>query len=177
MAIHLISFLRSLHVVFLIAWFSGLFFLGRMFIYHAEAEEKSLTEKNAIQEFTKKAIRRVWNIIVLPSTLISLVVGLTLAIKLGSFKEPWFHFKLTMVVLFFGYIHACAKLKKRALTGNKPLKNSIGLRLFNELPFLFVAVITFTVIPRSSKIGGLVLVVMLALIGLMAYGYKKAQKH
>lgn len=176
MAVHLISYLRAAHIVFLIAMFSGLFFLGRMFIYHAEAEEKSAAERDAIQAFTKKAVRRVWSIIVLPSTFITLLIGIVMMVKLGSMKEPWFHFKLTLLIFFFGYIHACGKFKKRVLTGSKPLKNTIGLRLFNELPFLFAAAITFTVIPRSFKPGLAVLVAMLLVFAGVWFGYKRCKK-
>jgi len=173
MSVHLISFLKAFHIIFLVSWFSGLFFLGRMFIYHAEAEEKSALERNAVQEFTRNAIKRVWNIIILPSMILTIILGLTLMVKLGSIHEPWFHFKLTMLILFFGYIHACAKIKKKILTGSAPLKNSVGLRLFNELPFLFVAVITFTVIPHSPKAGIAALAGMLVLFGITAIAYKR----
>ena len=65
-----IQYLRAFHIIFIVTWLAGIYFLGRMLIYFDQAKNRPDVEKNAIQEVVSKGATRVWYIIVLPSMII-----------------------------------------------------------------------------------------------------------
>ncbi len=139
---------KALHVIFIVSWFAGIFFLGRMFIYHREALDKTQVEQDILIPLFSSAEKRIMFIIILPSMLITLGLGLSLMAASGAYREGWFHFKMVFVILFIGYNHYCVRIRKKL--ANKDLSlSSLKLRLLNEVPFLFLVAIVFTVFLRS----------------------------
>jgi putative membrane protein len=152
--------LKALHIIFIVSWFAGLFFLGRILVYHREALEKDESEKKILLPLFESAAKRVWYIITLPSLLITIGLGLTLMMQIGAFREGWFHFKFLFVALFIAYNIYLEKIRRAFARGELKL-SSIRLRLLNEVPFLFLVAITFTVFSKSFFSGlwaGLVVV-------------------
>ena len=144
----LILYLKAFHIIFIVTWFSGLFFMGRMFVYHAEALKKEAEEKRVLVNLFVGAERRVWFIIVIPSMLLTLTFGSWLMVETGAYREGWFHFKLLFIHLFVAYNFHCGKIRKRLIKETlttSPRK----LRFLNEIPLAFLVAIVFTVFLKS----------------------------
>ena len=153
--------IKALHVIFMVSWFAGLFFLGRMLIYIKQAEKN---QEPSIITHSTKAARRVWYIITLPSLILTICFGSYLAYKLGAYREGWFHFKLLLVLLFIAYNIYCESLRRRFIH-KKPTPSIWKLRLLNEVPFLFLISIIFTVYLKNLFSGLWSLLVLLLVIG------------
>jgi len=135
--------LKALHLISMVAWFAGLFYLPRLFVYHSEA-----TDAVSIARF-KVMERKLYKGIMLPSMLATLIFGGTL-LYLGwpIYKSMgWLHAKLTLVVLLIGYHHVCgAYLKKFARDANT--HSSKFYRWFNEVPAVFLVGIVLLAVIR-----------------------------
>ncbi|RAP29904.1 hypothetical protein DID78_02935 [Candidatus Marinamargulisbacteria bacterium SCGC AG-343-D04] len=136
-----ILYIKALHVIFMVSWFAGLFFLGRMLIYIKDAEKNN---EERVKKHSSQAAKRVWYIITLPSMLLTVGLGLTLAYHLGAYREGWFHFKMLLVIFFIMYNLYLARLRKKFIR-NEKTPSSWKLRLINEVPFIFLIAIIFTV--------------------------------
>jgi putative membrane protein len=140
--------LKAFHIIFMVSWFAGVFFLGRVLVYIRESLEKSQEERSLLLPMLYSGARRVWYIIMLPSILITLVVGMMLMGHTGAYSQGWFHVKMVLVILFIIYNFYLNKLRLRMLKEDLPL-SGLKLRLLNEVPFLFLISICFTVFLRD----------------------------
>lgn len=150
-----IYFLKALHVVGFVSWFAGMFYLVRLFVYHVEADLRSETERAILQTEYGKMEQRVYKIIMNPAMMITWTAGLGMLLVDITGWEPrgylttgspgWMHLKLTLLVLLTGYHLYCKRLMRRVEAGERPL-SAWQLRLFNEVPTLFLATITFTAV-------------------------------
>ena len=171
-----ILYFKSLHIIFIITWFAGLFFMGRMLIYQKEAIQK---ESNDNFELTKLGAKRVWYIITLPSMILTYIFGLGLAGHVAAFTQGWFHMKFTLVLIFTAYNLYLNRLRNRL---NKKLSTPAGfkLRLLNEVPFFFIIAIVFTVYFRNTYSGLFATSIVLgigAVGGVFAYLKKRKKRN
>ena len=98
------EYLKSLHLIFVITWFAGLFYIVRLFVYQIEANEMPSPEKEILQKQYKIMTYRLWNIITWPSAVLATIFALSLLHLNPAFLEmPWMQVKLGFVVLFFIY--------------------------------------------------------------------------
>lgn len=151
------SVFKSLHIVFVVSWFAGLFYIVRLFIYHTEANQKPETEKIILQEQFNIMQRRLWNVITTPAMILTVVFGtLMLCANPGLLQLPWMHLKLAFVVILLVYHFICQGIMNRLKNGNSKW-TSMHLRLWNELATLLLIAIVFLVIMRDSLswIGGI----------------------
>ncbi|MBB6095661.1 putative membrane protein [Povalibacter uvarum] len=123
--------LKAFHIIFVVTWFAGLFYLPRLFIYHAEATDAPSIERFKVME------RRLFAIMTIGATLaatfgISMLIVAPVMLKLG-----WIHAKLTLVALLIGYHLWCYQLMK-ALAANANRHSSRWYRIFNEVPALLL---------------------------------------
>lgn len=129
----------------MVAWFAGVFFLGRLLIYHREG---LLNKQPDVVALMQKGSFRVWYIITLPAMILTVFFGYIIAGYIGAFTQAWMHFKFLLVMLFVGYNfylnHIRIQLKNDVL-----VLSNIKLRLLNEVPFLFLIMIVFTVYMKS----------------------------
>ncbi len=136
------TWLKSLHVISVIAWMAGLFYLPRLFVYHVNAE------KGSVQSETFKVMeRRLLKAIMNPAMIASWVFGLWTAVEIGAFSDGWFHAKLLLVILlsaFHGYLAVCVKRFAND-TNAKPEK---FFRIINELPTILMILIVILVIGK-----------------------------
>ena len=140
---------KALHIVGFVSWFAGLFYLVRMFVYHAEADEKP----EAIREDWKKQFTlmqwRVYKIISTPAMVFTWIFGLLmLFINPALLSQGWIHVKLTLLVLMVGYHFYCRKiivLQERGVDK----KSGLHYRLLNELPTLFLVAIVFLAVLKN----------------------------
>jgi putative membrane protein len=142
-------YLKSLHIVFVVAWFSGLFYFVRLLVYHAEAQSKSEADKKTLSAQFEIMEKRLRNGIILPASVLTLVFGFLL---LPSFMplsaHPWLIAKLVLVAALFAYQSLCEKIYKSFKAGNFGW-TSMELRLLNEVSTLFLVAIVFLVVTKN----------------------------
>ncbi len=132
--------LKSLHVISIIAWMAGLLYLPRLFVYHCTAAQGSeLADTLKIME------RRLLKAIMTPAMLASWVFGFWLAMRMGVFTEGWFHVKLLLVILMTAFHFMAAKWRKDFEADNNQ-RSQRFFRLANEVPTVLMIVIVILVI-------------------------------
>lgn len=136
-------FIKAFHIIALVAWFAGLFYLPRLFVYHAEAKDKISLHRFKIME------RRLYYGITWPAALITTLLGLWLiAFNAGYYlRAGWMHAKLTFVLFLWVYHLACGHyLKLFAQDLNS--KKAYFYRFFNEVPTLLLIGIVLLVVVK-----------------------------
>lgn len=135
--------IKALHIIFVVSWFAGLFYLPRIFVNLAQETELVATERLLGMA---RRLYRFMTIIAIPAV----VFGLWLYLVYGIGKGPgngWMHGKLALVVLLIGYHHACGSLLKKFERGvNK--RSHVWYRWFNEVPVLLLAAIVILVVVK-----------------------------
>ncbi|MBS7664187.1 protoporphyrinogen oxidase HemJ [Pseudomonas lalucatii] len=135
--------LKALHIIAMVCWFAGLFYLPRLFVYHAMSEDEASRERFCVME------RKLYRGIMLPSMLATLAFGIwLLSLNAGTyFSQGWMHAKLALVLLLIGYHHVCgAQLKRFARGENR--RSHMFYRWFNEAPVLLLVAIVVLVVVR-----------------------------
>src|SRR5215217_2199937 len=98
------SYLKALHIIFIVTWFSGMFYIVRLFIYNTEANEKPEPERSILQRQFTIMIKRLWLGITWPSAIITLILGPTLWYQLLHFNlVSWLTVKLCFVAGLYAY--------------------------------------------------------------------------
>lgn len=140
----------AVHIVFVISWMAGLFYILSLFIYHTEANEKPEPEKSIlIKQFTKMEAT-LWKIIATPAMIISLLAGVSmLTLHPGLLQADWMHVKLGFVVGLLIYHFICQNMVKQ-LKNNQFKMTSFQLRLWRELATIFMIAIVFVVILKNA---------------------------
>ncbi|HUQ24544.1 MAG TPA: CopD family protein [Burkholderiales bacterium] len=131
---------KSLHLVFMVTWFAGLFYLPRLFVYHAMAEDRISIERFKIME------RKLFWGIMTPGALLTVVFGAWL--WLGWFRGAftgWFHAKLTLVAILIAYHLWCWRLLKN-FAAERNRKSHVWFRWFNEVPVLVLVATVLLVV-------------------------------
>lgn len=132
--------LKALHLIFVITWFAGLFYIVRLFIYHVEARDSDI-----LKDQFKIMERRLWYGITWPSAVLTLILGPTLMFGYyGTITNlpSWLLIKLGLVGLLFLYHLSCGKILKE-LKNDQLKYTSKQLRFWNEVPTLFLFLIVF----------------------------------
>ena len=133
--------LKALHVVFVVTWFAGLFYLPRLYIYHVDAKDPVSTQRFEIME------RRLFAIMSIGAAL-SVAFGLLMLIASpGYLQLPWLKVKLLFVALLIAYHAYCYKLM-RDLAAQRNTRSPKWLRFFNELPALLLIVIVILAVVK-----------------------------
>ncbi|MGB0896952.1 MAG: CopD family protein [Flavobacteriaceae bacterium] len=144
------NYIKALHLIFVITWFAGLFYIVRLFIYQIEASHKPSPDKEIIGEQLKIMANRLWYIITWPSAILTLIfAGTLLYINSGLLQLPWMHVKLGFVVLLYLYHFKCHLIYKQLQKGI--VKHSSNyMRLFNEGATVILFSVVFLVIVRHE---------------------------
>ncbi|MGE4514868.1 MAG: CopD family protein [Chryseobacterium sp.] len=151
----LYTIIKALHIIFMVSYFAGIFYLVRIFVYYKDTDEFSEDKKKILREQYTFMARRLWNIITVPAGVIMTFCGLTLIfLNTGLMKMPWFHLKLTFLVALAIYHFWCWKkvLKLKELNGNTLETANIKLRQANEIATFILFLVVFTVILKSQVI-------------------------
>ena len=143
-------YLKSIHLIFVVSWMAGLFYIVRLLIYHTEANERPEAERNVLQKQYEAMESRLWNIITTPAMLLAVLAGLgMLHLKPFLLSQDWMLVKLAFVVGLLVYHFLCQRmigqLKKGRFTWT-----SIQLRIWNEVATIFLVAIVFTVVLKSA---------------------------
>ena len=139
----LFLWLKALHIIAMVCWFAGLFYLPRLFVYHAMSEDQTSSERFCVME------RKLYRGIMLPSMIATLIFGIWL-ISLNPgyyFSQGWMHAKLTLVILLIGYHHVCGAQLKRFARGENQ-RSHVFYRWFNEAPVLVLFAVVILVVVK-----------------------------
>lgn len=165
---------KSLHIISVVTWFAGLFYMPRLFVYFAEANEKPDIEKNILQKQFKIMQRRLWFGITIPSSIaVALFGGYLLKNFMPISAHPWLVIKLCFVVGLFIYqyfLHKIFKQQQKDLIAFSPM----ALRVINEISTIFLVAIVFLVILRNVMdmvygIIGLIAFILILILGIKIY--------
>lgn len=136
-----LSWFRVFHVFSVIAWMAGLFYLPRLFAYHVDAIHKETRDTFCVME------KRLFFIIMQPAMYLSLAFGIILATIPNTWSAPWFHLKLTAIIVLIAYHHFLNRCRKDLL--NERCKySSKFFRIINELPSILLLIILIAVFVR-----------------------------
>lgn len=167
-------YFKAFHLIFIVSWFAGLFYIVRLFIYITEANNKKEPEKTILQKQLILMAKRLQNIISTPAMYLTIVFGTMLIMaNPGVMKAGWFHIKLTGVLLLMTFHFYNSKLLKDFNNGIFKL-SSEKLRVLNEVPTLFLFAIVFLVVLKntlSMLIGflGMFVLAILLMMGIKIY--------
>ncbi|WED44370.1 protoporphyrinogen oxidase HemJ [Legionella cardiaca] len=133
--------IKAFHIIAMVAWFAGLFYLPRLYVYHAQTSDSISLERFKIME------RRLYYGITWPAAIITTTLGITLVLYNPHYylKAGWMHAKLSLVFLLWIYHLTCGHFRKNFALG-KNTKTDKFYRLFNELPTLFLIGIVLLVV-------------------------------
>ncbi len=142
---------KALHIVGFISWFSGLFYIVRLFVYHAEAGERPLAEREILQPQLELMARRLWTIITVPAMVLTLIGGLTMVWKLTVLGPlpTWLHIKFGLLAGLIAYHLWCGRIRRRQAGGTSTWSSG-KLRIFNEGGTMFMVAIVFLAVFRSA---------------------------
>jgi protoporphyrinogen IX oxidase len=134
--------LKAFHIIFVICWFAGIFYLPRLFVNHAMSEEPAVQQRLALME--RKLYRFTTGLAV-----IAIVLGLLLTFaNFGYFMaQGWFHTKLALVLLLIAYHLYCGRLVAMFAAGHNT-RGHVFYRWFNEIPVLMLVGIVIMVVVR-----------------------------
>lgn len=141
---------KSLHIIFIVTWFAGLFYIVRLFIYHAEAENKEPTAKQILQQQYQLMEKRLWYIITWPSAILASGFAFyMLYLNPSILLQRWMFVKLSFVLLLYGYHIGCHIIYKQ-LQNNQIKYSSTKLRLWNEVSTIILFAVVFLVVLKNA---------------------------
>lgn len=177
-------YLKAIHIIFVVTWFAGLFYMPRLFIYNVEANNKPAEIKTALQNQFGIMMKRLWYGITWPSAIITLIMGLWVLFKgpwLQILFKPeglWLLLKLSLVLLLYLYHFSLHKILKQQLAGNFKY-SSDKLRMWNEVATVFLIAIVILVVVKQAVslfwgIIGTIALVALLMIAIKIYKKTRA---
>lgn len=146
--------IKALHIIFMVSWFAGLFYIVRLFIYHTEAQARDESAKRILSDQFEIMEKRLWWIITTPAMILTFVFGTWMLIVkseelLFNPDSRWMYVKLAFVGLLVFYHFVCQKIMFDMKKGTFGWKSN-GLRLWNEVATLALVAIVFIVMMRDS---------------------------
>jgi len=171
--------LKALHIIGFITWFAGLFYLVRLFVYHAEAMDRKNPEREILSNQYGLMEQKLFNVITRPAMIITFLGGIGMLILNPEYmQETWMHIKLTLVIILGAYTDWCKTVIKKLAKEELPLSSS-KFRMANEVPTIFLVAIVLLAVFRN-RISIMVLFGIVAglilLLGLFFYLYNKARQ-
>lgn len=174
------EYLKALHLISVVCWFAGLFYIVRLFIYHTEAQEKPANERDILSAQFKIMSRRLWYGITWPACIFTVIFGASLVYTTywPMKGHYWLHLKLTLVLLLLAYQFKCHSIFK-GLQSNLFKHSSKFLRIWNEVATLFLFAIVFLAVLKTLEgiLYGVGAIITLAIVLMMAIKlYRKTRK-
>lgn len=144
------DYIKSLHLIFVITWFAGLFYIVRLFVYQIEAHQKTSPEKEILGAQYKIMTKRLWYIITWPSAVLAVGFAVWLLILNPAWLDAnWMRVKLVFVVLLIIYHLKCHRIF-RELQTDVVKRSSNFMRLFNEGATIILFAVVFLVILKNA---------------------------
>ena len=141
---------KALHIIFVVTWFAGLFYIVRLFIYQTEALEKEEPERSILSAQLGIMSKRLWYAITWPSAVLTMIFGpWLLFIQPSWLKMPFMHIKLTFVFILMVYHIICHWLFKKLQKGETKWTSN-QLRMWNEVATLILVAVVFLIVLKNS---------------------------
>jgi putative membrane protein len=166
------QYIKAIHIIFIVTWFSGLFYIVRLFVYYAESSELPSPEKEILQKQYKLMQKRLWYGITWPSAIITALMGTLLVIEYGTIPT-WLWIKLGFVAFLYLYHFVCHKIFTAQQADLSPY-SSQQMRLWNEVATILLVGIIFIVVLKNALslvwgILGLAAFSLLIILGIRIY--------
>lgn len=142
------NYVKAIHIIFIVTWFSGMFYLPRLFVYNTEAEEKPEPDKSILHKQFTKMIKGLWLGITWPSAIMTAIFGGWMAFLYGSVPE-WLWIKLCFVCGLYAYHFTLQKIYKDHMRGIFKY-TSQQLRIWNEIATIFLVAIVMIVSVKQT---------------------------
>ena len=172
-------YIKALHIIFIVTWFAGLFYIIRLFIYQVEANARQEPDRSILIKEYKRNSMRLWLGITWPSAVLTLLLGTAILWNSPHFlTQPYMHVKLGMVFLLYVYHFICHSIYKQ-LQNDTYKYSSQRLRVWNEVATIFLVGIVFIIVLKDtlSMFWGFLGLAAFTLILLMAIRiYKKIRE-
>lgn len=171
------NYFKVLHIFFVVAWFAGLFYVPRLFIYHIEASKKGSPEKEILTKQLKIMTRRLWYIISWPSAILTILFGVLMLTIIPSWiLQKWMIAKLSFVTLLIIY-HLKTHVFFKQLQRDQIKKSSFFMRIWNEAPtlLLFIIILLATFKEGMTLLSGVISFILLIIF--LFIGIKLYQKY
>lgn len=173
-------YVRALHIIFVVTWFAGLFYIVRLFIYHTEAQSRPEAERRVLQQQYSIMEKRLWYGITWPSAILTWIFGTWLVTYNYEyyFSAPWFLTKLAFVLGLTIYHLVCHRMLDRLQRGIFS-NTSTQLRIWNEVATVVLVAVVFLVELQNSLsavwgIAGLIAFSILLMLAIRIYkNYRK----
>lgn len=144
------SWFKAFHIIGIVVWFAGLFYLVRLFIYHAEANQEPEPAKTILKNQYQIMEKRLYNIITTPGMLVTVAMAIGLISTQPEFlQQGWLHIKLLFVALLLAYHYYCGRLMKQ-LAADECRWSSQQLRALNEAPTVMLLVIVLLAVFKNN---------------------------
>jgi putative membrane protein len=172
-------YLKALHIIFIVTWFAGLFYMPRLFIYNTEAADKPIEARDALRAQFAIMMKRLWYGITWPSAVLTLILG-PLVMFMGGWHKSlfqpelrWLLVKLIFVVFLYVYHFSLNSILKNQLKGIFTY-TSQQLRIWNEVATIFLVAIVMLVVVKQNisllwGLGGLIAFVILLMSAIKIY--------
>ncbi|MCP3660952.1 MAG: protoporphyrinogen oxidase HemJ [Gammaproteobacteria bacterium] len=128
------TWLKTWHLITMVSWFAGLFYMPRLFVYHAMSDDETSRERFKLME------RKLYNGIMTPAMIATLILGTWMLLDYAwavYSQMGWLHVKLALITVLVGYHLYCGKLMKTFAAGTNP-HSHVWYRWFNEIPVFFL---------------------------------------
>ena len=175
------QYILAIHIIFIVCWFAGLFYIVRLFIYHTEAQEKPEPDRAILSKQFEIMEHRLWYVITVPSMFLVVAAGLTMLYLMPVWlQQSWMHLKLTFVLGLIVYHFICQKKIKQMKKGIFKW-TSTQLRIWNEVSTIFLFAIVFLAVLKNSLswifgIVGLLAFTMIIMSAVKVYKYYRMKK-
>ncbi|MGX5688176.1 CopD family protein [Arcticibacter tournemirensis] len=174
-------YIKAIHIIFVVCWMAGLFYIVRIFIYHIEAREREEdVQKILFPQFALMA-SRLWNIITVPAMILTVLAGIAmLYLNPYLFQADWMLVKLGFVVGLLIYHFVCQHVMIQLRNGIFSW-TSTQLRIWNEVATILLVAIVFVVVLKNALnwiygIIGLFLFIFIIMMGIKIYKYYRLKK-
>ncbi|WP_203294918.1 CopD family protein [Luteirhabdus pelagi] len=169
------NYVKALHLIFVITWFAGLFYIVRLFVYQIEASEKPSPEKEILGTQLKLMAKRLWYIITWPSAVLAIGFAIWLILERTFYlTDAWMQVKLGFVFLLILYHLKCHQIFKQ-LQRDEVKHSSNFMRLFNEGATIILFAVVFLVMLRHAInwIYGVVGIILFSILLMLGYKFYK----
>ncbi len=148
-------YIKALHIIFVVTWFAGMFYIVRLFVYLREAQDYEEPKRTILTEQLQVMSRRLWYGITWPSAVLTFILGNWVLVESGFHKimlEPegrWMLVKYLLVIGLYIYHFSLQRMYNQNMRGEFK-RSSQYLRMYNELPTLFLFAVVFAVVVKQS---------------------------
>lgn len=141
---------KAFHLIGIVVWFAGLFYLVRLFVYHAEASQEPEPAQTILKKQYEIMEKRLYRIITTPGMLVTVAMAIGLLVTEPEvLRDGWLHIKLVFVAALLAYHHYCGRIMKKLAAGECKWTGQ-QFRALNELPTIFLVVIALLAVFKNN---------------------------